>query len=55
MTKIYLIHGWGGSPSKEGWFGWLDRECEKLGIELVIPEMPDTHYPKIDKWIEKIK
>ena len=54
MTKIYLIHGWGGSPSKEGWFGWLDRECEKLGIELVIPEMPDTHYPKIDKWIEKI-
>jgi len=55
MTKIYLIHGWGGGPSREGWFGWLGRECEKRGIELIIPEMPDTNYPKIEGWVAKIK
>ena len=54
MTKIYLIHGWGGSPNNEGWFGWLSRESEKLGMKLIIPEMPDTNYPKIEGWVGKI-
>jgi len=55
MTKIYLIHGWGGGPSSEGWFGWLMEECKKRNIELVIPEMPDTNNPKIEEWVEKMK
>ena len=55
MTKIYLIHGWGGNPNNEGWFGWLDKECEKLEVELIIPEMPNTNFPKIEEWIGKIK
>lgn len=35
MTKIYLIHGWAGSPNSEKWFGWLKKECEKGNIELI--------------------
>lgn len=54
MMKIYLIHRWGGSPSSEKWFGWLKKECDKLGIKLIIPKMPDTDYPEIEKWVNKI-
>lgn len=55
MTRIYLIHGWGGTPSSEGWFGWLMKECKKRDIELIIPEMPNTDYPKVDEWVGKLK
>ena len=55
MTKIYLIHGWGGSPTSEGWFGWLIDKCRNREIELIIPEMPNTNYPKIEEWVGKLK
>jgi predicted alpha/beta hydrolase family esterase len=55
MKKVYLIHGWGGSPSSEGWFGWLIRECEKRNIEIKIPEMPNTNEPKIEEWLELLE
>lgn len=55
MVKIYLIHGWGGSPNTEGWFGWLKQECEKRNMEVIIPKMPDTDNPKINKWVGKLK
>jgi predicted alpha/beta hydrolase family esterase len=49
MKKIYLIHGWGGSGSG-GWFDWLKKELEGKA-EVVSFDMPDTNYPKIDKWV----
>lgn len=55
MKKVYLIHGWGGSPNSEGWFGWLIRELGKREIEIVIPEMPNTDEPEINAWVGKIK
>ena len=55
MTKIYLVHGWGGNPTSEGWFGWLIYECRERNIELTIPEMPNTDYPRIEEWIGKLK
>lgn len=51
MKKVYLIHGWGGSNSSEGWFGWLKRELEAKDIELVIFPMPNTNNPKIEEWV----
>lgn len=55
MKRIYLIHGWGGSPDSEGWFSWLKEECIKRNIELIIPEMPDTNNPKINEWVGKLR
>ena len=55
MKKLYLIHGWGGTPSSEGWFGWLIKECEKRNIEIEIPAMPNTDEPKIEEWVGKLK
>jgi predicted alpha/beta hydrolase family esterase len=51
MKKLYLIHGWGGSPTSEGWFGWLAHECKKRKIQIEIPEMPDSENPTISRWV----
>ena len=55
MKKVYLIHGWGGGPESEGWFGWLKQECEKKGIKVIAPEMPNTDEPMIEEWVDKLK
>jgi len=59
MKKVYLIHGWGGSATSEGWFGWLKKELDAKGRELIIFPMPNTNNPKIEEWVglleQKIK
>lgn len=54
MKKAYIIHGWGGNP-QEGWFVWLKKKLEKENVEVIVPEMPNTDYPKIDGWVGKLK
>ena len=55
MTKkVYLIHGWGGSDSSEGWFGWLKKELLKRKIKIDILKMPNTDTPKIDEWVSHL-
>ncbi|HTK03751.1 MAG TPA: alpha/beta fold hydrolase [Alphaproteobacteria bacterium] len=54
MQRVILIHGWGGSPNKD-WFPWAKKNLEENGFEVFVPEMPDTNYPKIVPWVEKIK
>jgi uncharacterized protein len=51
MKKLYLIHGWGGGPTSEGWFGWLIKECKKRDIKIEIPKMPNTEKPIIKEWV----
>jgi len=50
MKKIYLVHGWGGNNSSEGWFGWLKEEMKKRKAEVIGFNMPDTDNPEIEKW-----
>ena len=50
MTKIFIIHGWGGSP-KEAWFPWLKTELERRGYAVTIPAMPNPDEPKIETWV----
>lgn len=55
MKQIYLIHGWGGSDSSEGWFGWLKKELKKRDIEIIVFNMPNTEHPKIKDWVNFLK
>lgn len=51
--RVFIIHGWGGNPN-EGWLVWVKNKLKEHGFEVVIPEMPDTDYPRIEKWIPAI-
>ncbi len=61
--KFIIVHRWGGTPSgtdAEGvnssdFYPWLKNELEKRKHEVIIPEMPDTHYPKIEEWVPVLK
>lgn len=42
-----------GSPNTD-WFKWLKNKLEEKGYEVVVPFMPDSAIPKIDKWVNKL-
>lgn len=50
MKRIFIVHRWDGNPDSD-WYPWLKKELEKRGFKVVIPMMPDTSEPEIDKWI----
>lgn len=54
MTRIFLIHGWGGNPNID-WLPWAKKVLEDKGYEVVLPEMPNPDYPKIDSWTNKLR
>ena len=55
MKKVYLIHGWGGNDSSEGWFGWLKHGLKEKGVEVKGFNMPNTNKPQIEAWIGFLK
>ncbi len=48
--RIYIIHGWDATPASD-WLPWLKKELEKLSYLVIVPAMPDTSAPDIDKWV----
>lgn len=50
MKRAFLVHGWGGNPTSD-WMDWAKKELEKKGYQVHALAMPDTHYPKMKKWI----
>lgn len=54
MKKVFIIHRWAGSPSKD-WLPWLKKELVKRGFKVQVPAMPDPETPKIKSWVAKLK
>ena len=52
-TRIFLIHGWGGSPRND-WLPWAIHALEGRGYEVIAPDMPDTDHPKIKPWVDTL-
>ncbi len=50
MKKVFIIHGWGGSPDEEI-HKWLKSELQSRGFQVQVPEMPLSENPQIQKWI----
>ena len=50
MKKVFIIHGWGGSPDSN-WFPWMKKELEKENIEVVAPQMPNADFPRMGEWL----
>lgn len=53
MKRVIILHGWTGKPTSN-WLPWLAGELEKRGCEVVVPEMPDTDVPVIEKWVSHL-
>ncbi len=53
MKKIIDVHGWGANHKSE-WHPWLRAELEKLGFQVMVPDMPDTDAPDIGKWVSAL-
>lgn len=54
MKKVYIVHGWDGSPD-EPLFLWLDKNLTDKGYEVKRLSMPDPKVPVVEKWIGKLK
>lgn len=50
MSRIFIIHGWGGSPTSD-WFPWAKHQLKGRGHQVFVPEMPDTEHPQIKPWV----
>mgnify|MGYP001601625571 FL=1 len=50
MKRVFIIHGWGGSPN-EPLHKWLASELRKKGFIVEVPAMPDPAEPKIETWV----
>lgn len=50
MKKVFIVHGWGGSP-KEPLHQWLAGELMKEGFIVTVLAMPNPDEPKIETWV----
>lgn len=46
---VFIFHGYGGK-SQDTWLTWLATKLHKEGYEVIYPEFPDPHLPKIEAW-----
>jgi len=42
MKRVILLHGNGGGTGQDGWFPYIKRELEKIGVECLAPDLPDA-------------
>jgi len=54
VKRVFIVHYWGGNP-RSCWYPWLKKELEAKGYKVIVPLMPDTENPKIDRWVAKLK
>lgn len=51
QKRVFIVHGWGGSPNQKDWIPWLKKELENKGYQVQTPYMPYPSNPKIQTWI----
>lgn len=55
MEKILILHAWYEKPDSQ-WYPWLEKELEKKGYTVFIPEIPtfNSDLPDPDKAIKLV-
>jgi hypothetical protein len=54
MKRVFIIHGWEGSPESD-WLPWLKSKLEKKGFKVFVPAMPNPNTPEIKSWLTTLK
>lgn len=50
IENAILIHGTFGSPD-ENWMGWLKKELERKGVEVIAPQFPAGEEQNLKNWL----
>lgn len=53
MKKVYIVHGWDGSPN-EPMLKWLKKELEKKSFNVSALKMPNPAFPVRGEWIKQL-
>lgn len=53
QVKVIFIHGNGGGDinKPDGWFPYVKRELEKMGLEVISQNFPDPIYARQEYWL----
>jgi predicted alpha/beta hydrolase family esterase len=54
MNTCIIVHCWEGYP-EYCWYPWLKDKLEKEGWNVIVPEMPETVTPTLQKWLPKLQ
>ncbi len=54
MINLFIIHGISGS-SQENWFPWLKEKLKELGVNVIVPDFPNSDNPRFDWWLDHFK
>lgn len=54
QPRLFIVHGFTANPDKH-WFPWLKGRAEALGMEVIIPAMPNTMAPQESEWLETLR
>lgn len=54
MKRAVIVHCWGGD-SNYAWYPWAKAELEKMGYQVIVPDMPDPDSPKLLTWVPHLQ
>jgi len=54
MKRAIIVHCWDGYPNY-CWYPQTKKELESAGFQVFVPEMPETHAPKLSLWLPKLQ
>lgn len=47
--RLIIIHGYMAAPEHH-WFGWLQQQAIRQGMQVIIPKLPNSEAPQPDAW-----
>lgn len=51
MRRAIILHGTMGSP-QGNWFLWLSKQLQNRGLEIWLPQLPNSNNPSLREWKE---
>ena len=54
IKTAIIFHGTMGSPGGN-WFGWLEEQLIKQGMQVWLPELPNAEQPSLREWVDFVR